>query len=504
MKAALLAFTAVYIATSVWLMSARPFWIDELYTLYISDTDSAALTLRMVAERADHHPPPFFLLTRLFLQLPLPAEIAARLPGMLGYGLMCFCLYDILRRRASALFGLVAMCGALAVLPHVYSFEARPYGLLAGFCALALWGWLAANEGRRGPGLAACFGGLAAAVSVHHYAVLFVFPLAAGQLVRTVSSRRVDWAVWSCFAAGGAVSLLYFPQVVGSLERFPERHWAMPNRFSFVDVYAHTVGRWGLAFFAASGLVLTLFARRLRRIDWPGPHEVTAVAAIVFLPFLCQAVAIKTGAIHGRYAIGTLIGALLSFGWVAWSLSKGSRRVAFVLVGLATVFFAANAHHRWEIVTEPDRTAIRLTGWLRETRGPALPVVVDDPLAWMPMAHYAREPWSGRFHYLLDEEAARRLAEIPFLGRGLSRIATYRPLPVLKREEFLGRHSRYLLLDSGSSFAYIRRAAVAEGARVKVLRSGDGWSLLLVENARSNEIPGKPASTDPGRPANRY
>lgn len=76
-------------------------------------------------------------------------EIAARLPELMGYWLMCLCIDAMVARRTSRLFGVVACFSAVSLLPYVYSFEARLYGLMDGLCALAFHGWMLIGEGER-------------------------------------------------------------------------------------------------------------------------------------------------------------------------------------------------------------------------------------------------------------------------------------------------------------------------------------------------------------------
>jgi hypothetical protein len=113
---------------------------------------------------------------------------------------------------------------------------------------------------------------------------------------------------------------------------------------------------------------------------------------------------------------------------------------------------------------------------------PDLPVSVDDPLEWFPMAHYQPEPVRRRLYYAIDEQAARRRGPT-FIGRGLSKMTAYRPILVLRRGEFQRRFPRYLLFETGSIFAYQRRALEAEGASLAVLRQAGGFRLSLVETS---------------------
>ncbi len=489
MRLAFLAFTVVYGAVSVWMMSIKPFWMDEVYTFYVSGAASMDVTLRMVADYVDHQPPPFFLLTRLSLLLPLRPEIAARLASLFGYWLMCWSLYRIVSLRTCRLYGAVALTAALPVLPYVYAFEARPYAIVVGACALALWGWMEANQNHeRKAALALCAFSLAVAVSMNYYAILFIAPLAAGQIAKTWVDRRIDWPVWFSLASGGAVCLLYLPHVFGSLEIFPANGWSAPDAWSFVDIYAHSVGAAGLSYFACSalGLAAALMHLRFRRVPvlpltkLPPIHETVAVLALCLLPFLGQLVAIKTRVIHGRYVMAATIGIIILFAWVAFRLAGGNRFVGYALIGLATLFFAVNVETRRNVIRDQVESRLRVSRWLAADRE-SLPIVVDDPLLWFEMEHYEQGPLQKRLHYLIDFEASARYAQTPFLGKGMLRMVDYRTMHVLRRAQFQRQYPRFLLLETGSVFAYLRQPLARQGAKLTPLSQLDGNSLSLVE-----------------------
>ena len=80
-------------------------------------------------------------------------------------------------------------------MAYLYAFEARAYGLVLGFAALALLSWQSVALGRRRVLSLVCLaGGLSAAVSSHYYGIFVILPLALGEASRSVSRRRVDLA----------------------------------------------------------------------------------------------------------------------------------------------------------------------------------------------------------------------------------------------------------------------------------------------------------------------
>lgn len=64
-------------------------------------------------QSADQQPPPFFLVSRAAGALLSDAQVAFRLPEMLGYWLASVCVFHWVRRRSSALYGAVALSSLL-------------------------------------------------------------------------------------------------------------------------------------------------------------------------------------------------------------------------------------------------------------------------------------------------------------------------------------------------------------------------------------------------------
>src|SRR5262249_57532313 len=78
-------------------------------------------------------------------------RVVIRLPAILGFWLLGLGLFRFVACRTSPIFGALAFLFALAAPAHQYAIQARPYGLMVGFSALALAGWQAAGEpGGRG------------------------------------------------------------------------------------------------------------------------------------------------------------------------------------------------------------------------------------------------------------------------------------------------------------------------------------------------------------------
>ena len=118
-------------------------------------------------------------------------ELALRFPEILGIILFSWCMYFFVAKRLGALFGLSAMILPLVTQLEFYAGEARPYGLLLGFCGLALLAWRNAVESpQRRVALPLFATTLALLVATHAYAIFTVSMFAAAETARCLKNRR--------------------------------------------------------------------------------------------------------------------------------------------------------------------------------------------------------------------------------------------------------------------------------------------------------------------------
>ena len=124
-------------------------WDDEFFTLYLSKTASWSVLWSALSTGADQHPPSFYYLTHLILNLAGTTHLTLRLTALFGFGLSCLCLYEIARELMGPRWGIPAMLLPLTTPALYYATEARGYGLELGFVTFSLLMWILATEGRR-------------------------------------------------------------------------------------------------------------------------------------------------------------------------------------------------------------------------------------------------------------------------------------------------------------------------------------------------------------------
>src|SRR5450631_2074561 len=162
--AVLVLLTVVYAIGAVLQARGKPLWYDEIITTFAASAPDAAATWK-VAQQTDINPPLPHLLMHFTMKWVANQEVGARIPAMAGFWIFSLCLYRFTIRRAGILYALPALLLPMVTGAYGYALEARAYGLVLGFCGLALAGWQAAADGDKRPlALAVLAGSLAAAL----------------------------------------------------------------------------------------------------------------------------------------------------------------------------------------------------------------------------------------------------------------------------------------------------------------------------------------------------
>jgi hypothetical protein len=356
---------------------------------------------------------------------------------------------------------------------------ARPYALLLGFTALALVSWQAAAEpGRRR--LLPLIGmalGIAGAIGSHHYGAFHVgVPLAAGELVRLVQRRRLDIPLYIAGLVGLATVVLTLPfalatgRVLLTYTRASSVFGHRPTLESFLT-YADMASPWLVAsLLALLWLTRPAFEPAERREQGRLPaHEVAAVVGLALLTPIMIAVTWATSGYYGqRYAIGTTLGVAILAGFVVDRFSVTARQ-AMVVVTLSMALVTAGyvVPRAAEIALQrlhpgsgpPPASAPSVFG----KAPPGEPIVVANPVEFMPLWWYAPPDLRGRLHYLADAAYATTQ---PFFLADLSLIVNRDAIPEKTDDyaAFVKTHRRFALYcwgpDDGN---WLKRRLIAAG-----------------------------------------
>lgn len=458
----LIAFSLYYFANVLLLSSEKYFWFDELATLYVCRLPNFHTLWNGLRHGVDLNPPFFFLLTNASKALFGENRIGLRMPEMIGFWILCLCLYRFVSRRAGLLAGAIAMVLPTLTGAFYYAYEARPHGIVLGFTGLALVCWQMSLER---PGhrrwLVAFSACLLGAALMHCYAVLLAMPFGAAELVSAVQRRRIDIPRWIALIAPASIaSFTYIPLL------FSYRTFA--NGTDYAAAFAPNIARIASFYSFLLGpcivtvvLVLAVLAiDRIINTRWyrtpsePSRNLVIpdGIVASFFLalPILGLILAVLVrGPFFARYFTSAALGLCILIG-----LSAGARQeVNWVAIAIATFIafpvswqFSALLWHRYHGIAESIvesssdfQMNVTLEGPLARypklllQGGDSRPIAVSEPVDYIYLLHYASPELRSRLYY------ARR-SKNDFFYAALQRSHSFALFPYNKEltpEEFL-------------------------------------------------------------------
>jgi len=480
----LLGFVALFVASVAGMAgraASKPLWHDEIFTLYLATRTSVAGLWRSLASGVDLNPPLYYLAVRAASDLFGAGAFATRFPALIGFLIASLAIYAFVRRRVGSYAATIA--AATPALTHVsiYAYEGRPYGLVLGLSALAVLAWQVRDRGR-GAQLAPllCFLAVAGAILAHYYAVLVLFPLAVGEIVRVIRRRSIDWAMWAALALSPFAVLTVWP-LVAAARQFAPTFWSPPSPGDVLDAYRLILEPLALPAFAAAlatfgvGLAFTRRSRGdvevLSPISKPPLEEVALVLALVALPVAGFVLAVgATGAFHERYVLQAVLGVSILAGW--WSASLLRSRFTSV-VAVATILLVLAARQASGAVAlareAPDPLASQRWA-LIATPGDA-PLVVSHALTYLPLAHYLSESGDSRVIYLTrPPDVVQRLGS-DTSGRALGLLSHVVGLDVQPYEAFVRAHPQFYVYGPKS---WLVPKLLRDSASLRLVReSGD-------------------------------
>ena len=490
-------FVWVFLIADLYVMvaatSRRPFWYDELFTLYMTRLPTMSVIWSALKDGADLNPPLFYVVTRLFQQLFGFSELVTRLPAMIGFLVMMLALYRFVSRYGSRLGGMVAMTFPLVTGGFYYAQEARGYGMELGFVATASVCWLGATRGEKRAvnlaGLALC---LAGALLTHCYAVLAVAPFFVAEALRTVFEKKIDWPVWAALATPCTAVLTYLPlmhTVTGG--PFDNPVFVRSARSSYEMMLSPAW--WPLI--VVLSIVALLGSPRSGRDDSTRQiplYEMALVAGFAAAPVLGVALAASVTKIFmDRYGLAAILGFSIALGWLVSVRSTRRQGVGAlaVLVLLGSVVWVPVDALRLALTAKP---AAPVREFKLTDLDSKLPIVVANGLIFLEADHYESTEVTNRLFFLIDRAASVQYTGT-FAFAQLQDIAKW--LPIRSHLEdysaFLQAHpSFYILSDYDFPMDWAMKKMCNDGLplnfRGQVIINGRKLLLARVETMTSD------------------
>jgi hypothetical protein len=463
----------------------RPFWYDEICTVILCRLPNATQIWKALEDVADVNPPLYHLIARLTRQIIPDDHLGYRLPSIIGLLGTVFCMYHILSRRVNHLSALVGATFILCTPLATYASEARPYALMVGFVSIAILAWQRIDDSRLYCLLLAI--ALAAAVSVHYYAI-FVWP--AFFLAETtvwLFGRRLRIGAWAALFVGAA-PLLVFASLILRLRQYGQNFWA-PASYSQVlwaDNWLFNFGgNWGLSIMAGVTAMFAYFSFRKKEVsgaaerrkieDTALPLEESVLALMLLsLPLIAVAAAkISHGGMNYRYMMPSVLGGALAVGYLASKVSGVVNGLLLMVICMNYGLSSASDVKKLlkGSLLEP-RTAVTrdIRGILAEFHGSDLPIVISSGLQYLPLVYYTPATLNQRLYAVTDVRAAINFAGTDSVDLALLALRRYFPLQIEDYGDFASRHREFLLVsENGGRFDWWPARLSHDGHALRLL-----------------------------------
>lgn len=450
-------FVPVYLTIATLVARHKLLWDDEFFTLYLSRPATMGQMLEGLKTGADQHPPLFYYLTHQITALFGLNHVTIRLLPMAGFGLMCVCLFYLLRSRTSVLWAFVGMLMPLTSSAIYYATEARGYGSMLGFCSLALLAWqrITSSHRRRVLWLCTLFFASAMAVSSHYYAVLFFFALGLGEIARGLQLRRIDLWVWLALAGAG-VPPLAFLSIIRSANSYSAHFWAIPIWGSLLEFYPGILGN--LANILILGAILFLIAAlrsesyeqdgRQRILRHFSTYEVVAWACIIAVPVFAMLLAkFVTHGFTERYALAGMIGAIVALCHLGFVVAPRPRSFPLLLCCAALLYFVV---HGIRIMRIEGVAVTRLSEQMHLLGNHAdSPLALSDITVFHQVSFYSPRAMIQNVAFVANPESSVKYLQQDTVDRGLLDLRPWFPLQIVPSQTFLAEHREFLV------YAYI-------------------------------------------------
>lgn len=433
-SAVLAGVAVLYVTLVMPLLLIKLLWADEFITLYISKLNSVTAIWHALARGADPNPPLTHIVTMWSMRIFGENAFAMRLPALLASGIGLICLVLFLRRRVPVVYAAAGACFFMSTNAFNYSYEARSYAFILGFAMLSMVLWQYSIEGNHPAAAAVGMAiALAAGLSSNYFAVLAFFPIAAGELVRDLERRKIEWKIWIALALGGLPIFAYMGLINHAIAKFSPYAWNKPRPDVIFDSYTEMVEviLWpALVLLAAGVIVYVRGILKHRRKDTPvlPRHEFAAVLVLMAYPFIAYVIAVaRAGMLSPRFVIPLCYGFAIAVCVTAYRLFRRSHLAAAVVLLLCFSWAIAR-----DGVCAYDYMAQRQSFFRILNRLPESgTIAVSDSLLVQPLYHYAPRQVAARIVFPLDFDAIHKYKKEDSLEQNFHTAKDLFPVPLV-------------------------------------------------------------------------
>jgi 4-amino-4-deoxy-L-arabinose transferase-like glycosyltransferase len=413
---------------------------------------------------------------------------ALRLPAFLGFLLMQVCLFFFVRNLAGDRAGFVAAAFPALTATLFYSVEGRPYGLMLGLYALALWCWQVASrrERNRGFALLGLALAIAATINAHYFGVLLLVPICASEFIRIIVRRRVDWPMVAAIALGiagfaGTMPFLnaaaefkknYYNGGAISLHDITRAYRSIVINYTWMSLQTQHWIAIALVVFAAALLAGCIWRMTGRKVRIPAPEWV-ALLTLAALPF-CGFLLAKyvTHSIEVRYVLSAVvaISAMVAIVVAPWLRRDWLFAIVLVLLGAGIVGAGA-----LRIRAEQQKTEARMASleFLPEVKAalaanPDGRLYIQDMGAFEEDRYYEPDPdIQARMTLVYSAENELKFNRHDTMALTAMHLQHFTWLPIVSYEALKATPGEHLFVLSHTGWDWTDEAFAADGATVR-------------------------------------
>lgn len=480
---------------SVFAAAHKAFWYDELCTVAVSGQPNLHALWTALLAAKDSSPPLYSFVEHYSAMLLSNKEIAYRLPSIVAFGCVMWCLFIFVRRYAGSMCALLcAMIPLFTPLYRRYAIEARSYGLVVACIAIALVCY------QRVPrrmwviflGLA-----LAGAEAFHYYGLFSFVPFFIAELAWTIQRKRIRWGVWAALSAGFLPLLFSWPILTGIRRTYGLNFWGKPSFAVIVHSYDTFFGASISRLVPGIGLMcavaLSLAAIWMSRCWEPRDElaeprafdEALVAVGLLGVPFWgFIATILGHGSLTGRYFLSMVLGTAIA---VSYVLRPFARKTPLVVAALAllSIGLARQEVTFWrdKDVAKLDMPGASLGTLLSSAGNTNLPLVVPEGQTYVEFAYYAPAEISDRLVGVVDRTDAVVYTGSDSVDRQVAVLPCCLKLRVYEFSVFLAKYPRFLLYSDGSAVdwwpAWLRR----DGYLLESVASQENTKIYLVDRS---------------------
>jgi hypothetical protein len=448
----------------------RPFWYDEIIAVIICRLPSGSAIWTALDHAVDTSPPSFYLLARAARQIIPEDHLGYRLPSTLGLLFAIAGVYLFLSRRLDSLSALAGATFLLCTpLATYYASEARPYALMIGCVTGAIVAWQRIDIARSYSwALAAA---LAAATSLHYYAILVWPAFVVAETSIWLFQRRLRFGPWAALFAGTLPFLFSAPLLLKLHQHLGKNYFAQPVLTKALSIYVElfNFGDYYGITFAIGIAVAFAYAHVIRRQRGAGTGmlcepkiagtSLPVQEHLLILMLLCLPVAgvivakVGQGGMTSRYVMPAIVGGALAFGYLI-SMTHHTARLLLLALMLLNYGFSSfreiGQMVKGRLLEERLSAAGALKDVIAKCPIPDVPVVVSSGIQYLPMAYYTPNELRGRLYAVTDPPAAVKYTGSDTVELNLLGLRPYFPLQVEDFRDFASKHREFLLVSGGA------------------------------------------------------